>query len=88
MAKRLTSLKSLSTLGVCVVLSGALAGCSGSSLPSLPKISELNPFKEVQKPLPGRRVPVMETAATSLLPGELAPADTPIVLAPQSANDN
>lgn len=40
-----------------------LAGCStdggGPSLPDLPKISELNPFAEKEKPLPGKRVAVL-----------------------------
>ncbi|MEO1281123.1 MAG: PQQ-binding-like beta-propeller repeat protein [Pseudomonadota bacterium] len=63
-----------------------LAGCGGG-LPTLPKISQLNPFQEVQKPLPGRRRPVLQTNATAAVPSELASADTSIVLAPQSAND-
>ncbi len=65
-----------------------VAGCAGSgmpSLPSLPKVADLNPFAEKQKPLPGRRIPVLETGSNSL-PGELAPADGAIVLAPQAAN--
>lgn len=72
--------------GALVVIVLPLAGCA-DSLPSLPKITQLNPFQEVQKPLPGRRVPVLETNATSAVPGELAAADSSIVLAPQSAND-
>ena len=48
----------------------ALAGCAGSA-PRLPKFSELNPFKEEQKRLPGKRVSVLperskiETASLS-----------------------
>lgn len=65
-----------------------VSGCAGSGLPSLPslsKVADLNPFAEKQKPLPGRRIPVLETGSNSL-PGELAAADGAIVLAPQVAN--
>lgn len=69
-----------------------LAGCADSlpslpSAPSLPKLSQLNPFKEEQKPLPGRRVPVLQSQSTNALPGELAAADEAIVLSPQQANE-
>ena len=37
-----------------------LGGCAGDG-PSLPKMSELNPFKEKQTPLPGRRIPIVDT---------------------------
>jgi len=63
-----------------------LAGCSGG-LPSLPKVSDLNPFKEVQQPLPGRRIPVMQTNDQKAI-GELAPADAPIALPVQVANES
>jgi len=62
-----------------------LTGCA-DSLPSLPKMSELNPFAEKQVPLPGKRIPVMQ--AQNKLPGELADASTPITLPPQRANEN
>lgn len=62
----------------------ALAGCSDG--PSLPKIGDLNPFKEKQAPLPGKRIPVMQ--ATEKIPGELAAADKPITLPPQKSNEN
>jgi hypothetical protein len=55
----------------CAVAS-ALAGCS-DSLPSMPKIGDLNPFAEKQKPLPGTRIPVIQAAEK--IPGELASAD-------------
>jgi len=46
---------------VCVAgWSLVVSGCS-DSLPSLPKISQLNPFAEKQAPLPGRRVSVLST---------------------------
>lgn len=67
-----------------VTVGAALAGCS-DSLPSLPKISDLNPFAEKQLPLPGKRVPIMQ--ATEKLPGELAAGDKPIVLPPAQANE-
>lgn len=37
-----------------------LGGCA-SDAPSLPKISELNPFKQKQTLFPGRRIPIIET---------------------------
>jgi len=62
----------------------SLAGCSDG--PSLPKIGDLNPFKEKQTPLPGKRIPVMQV--TEKVPGELAAADKPIALPPQKSNEN
>lgn len=64
---------------------GPLAGCSDGGLPSLPKIGDLNPWKEKQVPLPGKRIPVM--AAAEKIPGELAAADKPITLPPQRSNE-
>ncbi len=61
-----------------------LAGCSGG-LPSLPKVSDLNPFKEKQEPLPGKRIPIMPAADN--VAGELASADQPIVLVAEHEND-
>ena len=60
---------------------GALVGCSDS----MPKIGDLNPFAEKQKPLPGTRIPVVQAAEK--VPGELANADRPITLPPPRAND-
>lgn len=60
------------------------AGCA-DSLPSLPKIGELNPFKEKVQPLPGKRVPIM--ASAEKIPGELAAADRPISLPQETPND-
>lgn len=62
-----------------------LSGCS-DSLPSLPKITDLNPFKEKQVPLPGRRVPVI--TSEEKVAGELAEATAPIVVPPARANDD
>lgn len=62
-----------------------LAGCSDGGLPSIPKIGDLNPWKEQQVPLPGKRIPVM--AQAEKIPGELASADKPIVLPPPRTNE-
>lgn len=69
-----------------LLVAGALAGCSDGGLPSLPKIGDLNPWKEKQAPLPGKRIPVMAT--TEKVPGELAAADKPIALPAQRANES
>jgi outer membrane protein assembly factor BamB len=62
-----------------------LGGCGGSSLPSLPKITDLNPFAEKEHPLPGKRIPVMQARDT--IGGELATADKPVVLPAPRANE-
>jgi outer membrane protein assembly factor BamB len=67
-----------------LLLLTTLAGCS-SGLPKLPNVSDLNPFKEKQKPLPGKRIPVLQ--ARDVVPGELAVADKPIVVPPPSLNE-
>ncbi|CCB66395.1 MULTISPECIES: PQQ-binding-like beta-propeller repeat protein [unclassified Hyphomicrobium] len=54
-----------------------LAGCASDG-PTLPKISELNPFKTKQTPLPGRRIPIVET--TESIGSNLAEANKPISL--------
>ena len=66
------------------LIAGLMAGCS-DSLPSMPKIGDLNPFAEKLKPLPGNRIAVIQ--ANEKIPGELANADKPIVLPPARAND-
>lgn len=73
-------------LGLIALLSAsfALAGCGGSSLPSLPKMADLNPFSEEDPPLPGRRIPVLPQKEK--VPGELAAADAPITLPAPVAN--
>lgn len=68
-----------------VVAGAALAGCS-DSLPSLPKLTDLNPFAEKQTPLPGKRVPIM--AEGNKIGGDLAAADKPIALPPPITNDS
>jgi outer membrane protein assembly factor BamB len=62
-----------------------LGGCS-DSLPSLPKIGDLNPFKEKIPPLPGKRIAVMPSQEKN--PGELADAANPITIPPPHANDS
>jgi outer membrane protein assembly factor BamB len=74
---------------VAVLLSAlALAGCSdslsGMSLPSLPKLQDLNPFAEKEVPLPGKRVSVLQREDNS----ELAVADRPIALPPPRLNES
>ncbi len=61
-----------------------LGGCS-DSLPSLPKVSELNPFKETVPPLPGKRIPVLPAQEKSV--GELAEAGAPITLPAPRLNE-
>ncbi len=65
-----------------------LAGCSSDSmeLPSLPKVGDLNPFKEKQVPLPGKRVAIMQ--APDKLPGDLAEASKPIALPSAVTNES
>jgi outer membrane protein assembly factor BamB len=73
------------TFGTIVLMAGLLlSGCS-DSLPSLPKMSELNPFKETVPPLPGKRISVLATQETGV--GELAEANAPITLPPPRLND-
>lgn len=67
-----------------LVLAALSGGCS-DSLPSLPKITDLNPFKEKITPLPGKRVPIMPAA--DKIPGELASADKPMALPQERANE-
>ena len=61
------------------------AGGCADSLPSLPKVGDLNPFKETTPPLPGKRIPVLPAQERKL--GELAEANTPIVLPPPRLNE-
>lgn len=72
------------TLGAMLLAGVVLAGCS-DSLPSLPKMSELNPFKETVPPLPGKRIPVLPATEKSV--GELAEASGPITVPPPRLNE-
>jgi outer membrane protein assembly factor BamB len=62
-----------------------LAGCAGDG-PTLPKFADLNPFAEKAVPLPGKRIPVMQTQ--EVVTGELADASAPIMLPPARANQD
>jgi outer membrane protein assembly factor BamB len=75
-------LKALTAGLLCAAL---LSGCA-DSLPSLPKVSELNPFKEKTPPLPGKRIPVIPSQ--DKIAGELADGSSPITLPPPHANDS
>ncbi|MEO1719689.1 MAG: PQQ-binding-like beta-propeller repeat protein, partial [Pseudomonadota bacterium] len=57
-------------------------------MPSLPKISDLNPFAEAETRLPGKRVPVMPANASASIASNLAPADQPIALASAVSNSD
>ena len=63
----------------------AVSACAGDG-PTLPKIGDLNPFKEKATPLPGRRIAITET--TESIANNLADADHPITLPPQRSNDS
>jgi outer membrane protein assembly factor BamB len=70
---------------ICALAAGILlAGCGGS-LPSLPKVGDLNPFKEKQRPLPGKRIPVLPT--TEKIPGELADGSASISIPEPRVNE-
>lgn len=73
-------------LGAMALAAGLLLGGCSDSLPSLPKMSELNPFKETTPPLPGKRIPVLPAQERGL--GELAEASAPIVLPPPRLNES
>jgi len=72
--------------GVALVAAAVLLSACADSLPSLPKVSDLNPFKEKQTPLPGQRIPIMQ--ASEKIPADLASADKPIALPPEQDNDS
>ncbi|MFN0217888.1 MAG: PQQ-binding-like beta-propeller repeat protein [Hyphomicrobium sp.] len=72
-------------LTACACSCAALAACASDG-PTLPKLSDLNPFAEKQQPLPGRRVPIVQT--TESISSNLAEATGPLVLPPQHANDS
>ena len=66
--------RSATLLGV-TLFASLLAGCA-DSLPSLPKLADINPFAEKQVPLAGKRVAIL--AEGNKVGGELASADRPI----------
>jgi outer membrane protein assembly factor BamB len=81
--------RGLGAAGAVLLCALALAGCAdslaGMSLPSLPKLDDINPFAEKPVPLPGKRISVIqqENVATNL-----AAADKPIALPPPQHNDS
>lgn len=81
--RRTSSVLALPLLLCGVSLSFILGGCA-DSLPTLPKVSDLNPFKEKQIPLPGKRTSLAQTQDKSL--GEIADGSEPVVLPPPHAN--
>ena len=79
----------LGAVGAALLCALALSGCAdslaGMSLPSLPKLDDINPFAEKEVPLPGKRVSVIQQENVS---SDLAAADRPIALPPQRQNDS
>lgn len=61
------------------------AGCAGG--PKLPSVDELNPFKEKQQPLPGKRISVMPES-DRVGGAELATGSTPVALPAAMVNSN
>jgi outer membrane protein assembly factor BamB len=80
--------RELGAAGVLLLCGLALSGCAdafvGMSMPSLPKIDDINPWAEKPTPLPGKRVAVIqqENVATNL-----AAADRPLMLPPPRQNE-
>ncbi|MFX8875741.1 hypothetical protein ABTM97_19435, partial [Acinetobacter baumannii] len=73
----------MTRLGLAALMGGAvlaIGGCASEDGPELPKLGDLNPFKEKQTPLPGRRITLSQDAPR--VPTELASADTSVVLPP------
>jgi outer membrane protein assembly factor BamB len=71
-----------------LLCAAALCGCAdtfaGMSLPSLPKIGDINPFAEKETPLPGKRVAVMQQENIAV---DMALADKPIMVPAPRVND-
>jgi len=66
-----------------VVAMSLLGGCSGG--PSLPRLSDLNPFAEKEVPLPGKRVPVALADNKATL--EVSSIDRPVALPAPRQNE-
>lgn len=77
--------KRITALCLAAGVAFGVAACASDG-PTLPKIGDLNPFKEKQQPLPGRRIPIVQT--TESISSNLAEADHPISLPPQRSNDS
>jgi outer membrane protein assembly factor BamB len=75
--------------GAVLVCALALAGCAdslaGMSLPSMPKLDDINPFAEKPVPLPGKRIAVIQQENIA---GNLSGAEKPITLPPPRENDS
>ena len=82
-SRTLRHISGVRSLATSLLVLALLSGCS-DSLPSLPKVTELNPFKEKQAPLPGKRIPVMPSENKV---GELADGSSPIILPPPMRNE-
>jgi len=85
---RSEGMRSVRAVLAAVACLAALPGCAdslaGMSLPSMPKLEDINPFAQKEPPLPGKRVAVLQQEQIT---GSLAAADKPIVLPPPRAND-
>jgi outer membrane protein assembly factor BamB len=68
-----------------LAVAGSMAGCAENG-PEMPKLGDLNPFKEKQTPLPGRRIDLAPNDAKAI--GELADAAIPIQLPPIRSNES
>src|SRR5262245_19794010 len=79
------SAKRRAMVSALALLVGAAASACSDGGPSLPKITDLNPFAKKDPPLPGKRIPIMQMS--DKLPSELAAADRPIALPPAQANE-
>lgn len=79
----------LTRFGLAAVIGGAVltvGGCAGDDGLELPKLGDLNPFKEKQLALPGKRIPLGQDSPQ--VASGLTQADAPVVLPPQNASDS
>ena len=83
-ARALKPLRSAGSLLGLMAATWALGGCS-ESLPSMPKLTDLNPFAEKQQPMPGKRVAVVSDISSAGI--DLAPADRPMAIAAYTGNE-
>jgi len=75
-------LRRLCALGLTLGATVIVTGCGGGL--GLPSMGDLNPFKEEEQKLPGKRIPVL--AREDGLSGEIAAATEPVALPPQTTN--
>src|SRR5262245_51663425 len=76
-----SGVRPLSAVLLCAMF---LAGCEGASLPSLPKLQDINPFAEKETPRPGRRIPGIKQKN---VPTNLAAPNNPTTLPPPRQTD-